>query len=89
MIPLLPSGVSSDIEVAGGEDGAGDAGEAGPHGGGDVDAFLGDGDALEDDVVLVLPRYAIPNITSILPEYSNAEQAGQCSPLASSPLSTT
>jgi hypothetical protein len=63
--------------VAGGEDGAGDAVEAGPRGGGgDGETFLGDGDALEDDVVMVLPRYAIPNITSILPEYSNAEQAG-------------
>jgi hypothetical protein len=44
--------------------------EEGSGGGG---GFEGE-DEEEEGPVRVLPRYAIPNITSILPEYSNAEQ---------------
>ena len=73
-------------EEGGGEggDAAGEAspeaGEGGGDGGGDGDGLdagetdlLQEGDPEEEGPVKVLPRYAIPNITSILPEYSNAE----------------
>ena len=38
----------------------------------DFGGEMGEGE--DDDVVAVIPRYAMPNISSILPEYANCEQ---------------